>query len=102
MRLLAGVGFVVVATGVAYAAPVNFQLPPETATLAPGPNHDLAAGTCTACHSADYITTQPRDMVDPRVFWTGEVSKMQHVYGAPIDDQDAKEIVNYLVATYGK
>jgi hypothetical protein len=84
------------------AAPVAYQLPAETATLAPGPDHDLAQGICTACHSPDYITTQPRPLPDPHAFWTAEVAKMRGPYGAPIDDADAKKIMEYLAAMYGK
>lgn len=83
------------------AAPLKYELPPETARLAPGPNSDAAA-ICTACHSADYITTQPRGLPDPTKFWTAEVTKMRKVFGAPIDDADIAKIVDYLVAAYGK
>jgi cytochrome c551/c552 len=33
--------------------------------------------------------------------WTGEMTKMQHLYGAPIDDQQVKLLGVYLAATYG-
>ncbi|MNF98538.1 Cytochrome c-551 precursor [compost metagenome] len=33
--------------------------------------------------------------------WTAEAGKMQHVYGAPISDQDVTIIGAYLAATYG-
>ena len=33
--------------------------------------------------------------------WTAEAGKMQHVYGAPISDQDVSVIGAYLAATYG-
>lgn len=88
--------------GSGLAAPAAYKLPPETAALAPGPDRDLAQGVCTTCHSADYITTQPRPLADPHAFWTAEVAKMRGPYGAPIDDADAKKIVEYLAATYGK
>ena len=38
----------------ALAAPMVYQLPPETAELKPGPGVETAI-VCTACHSADYI-----------------------------------------------
>lgn len=88
--------------GAAAAAPIAYELPAETATLAPGPDHDLVQGICTACHSADYITTQPRPLADPRAFWTAEVAKMRGPYAAPVSDEDAKKVVEYLAATYGK
>jgi len=81
----------------AIAEPITYQLPPETAALKPGPGVDTAA-LCTACHSADYITTQPRGK--GKAFWQAEVRKMIKVYGAPIDDKDAATIASYLAATY--
>ena len=88
--------------GSAQAAPVNYQLPEPTATLAPGPGQELAEGMCGACHSVDYITTQPRNVANARAFWAAEVTKMQKAYGAPLDDENAQKIVDYLVAAYGK
>jgi sulfite dehydrogenase (cytochrome) subunit B len=87
--------------GIGGTALAAYQLPPETATLAPGLNRDVAEEHCIVCHSVDYITTQPRNLADPRKFWSAEVNKMRQVYGAPIPDEDAAKIVEYLVATYG-
>ena len=36
---------------------------------------------CGACHSADYVTTQPRLLPNERAFWQGEVTKMKAAYG---------------------
>jgi len=55
---------------------------------------------CTACHSADYIATQPRGPQFKEEFWRAEVNKMIKVYGAPIADADIAKIVEYLAATY--
>jgi len=82
------------------AAPVNYKLPEETAALKPGPNLEVAQNNCTACHSADYINTQPRGPKFKKDFWQAEVTKMIKVYGAPIDDADIGKIVEYLAATY--
>ena len=81
------------------AAPVNYQLPDEVAAFKPGPNLDVVQGNCSACHSADYIKTQP-PMTDRKGFWQAEVTKMIKVYGAPIADADVGKIVDYLAATY--
>ena len=86
----------------AMAAPRSYALPEETAVLAPGPGMDTAQGNCGACHSADYIATQPRGLPNPKAFWTAEVVKMQKVYGAPIQDGDVAPIVDYLVQAYGR
>ena len=42
------------------AKPVNHQLPDETAAFKPGQNLEAVQNNCTACHSADYFTTQPQ------------------------------------------
>jgi mono/diheme cytochrome c family protein len=84
----------------ANAAPVNYKLPDETATFKPGPNLDVVQNNCTACHSADYISTQPRGPKFGKDFWQAEVTKMIKVYGAQINEFDVGKIVEYLAATY--
>jgi sulfite dehydrogenase (cytochrome) subunit B len=88
------------ALATAHAAPVSYKLPGEIATFKPGPNLEVVQNNCTACHSADYINTQPRGEKFKKDFWQAEVTKMIKVYGAPIDDADAGKIVDYLTATY--
>ena len=83
----------------ANAAPVEYKLPEETAALKPGPNLEVAQNNCTACHSNDYIKTQPI-MKSKKDFWQAEVVKMIKVYGAPIDDADIPKIVEYLTSAY--
>jgi predicted secreted protein len=78
------------------AAP--YSPPAETAALKPGPNVEVAERYCRACHSADYITTQP-----PKVaagFWQASVTKMVTVFGARVPPEDQAKIVAYLNATY--
>lgn len=87
---------------VAFAAPPKpIQLPGETVKLKPSnlPGFAIAQQKCAICHSADYITYQPPGMTVKQ--WTGEMTKMQHLYGAPIDDQEIKLLGVYLAATYG-
>ncbi|MEH2563059.1 SorB family sulfite dehydrogenase c-type cytochrome subunit [Bradyrhizobium sp. AZCC 2289] len=95
LAAVAGLG-VVAAT----AAPVNYTLPEETAAFKPGPNLEVVQNNCTACHSADYIKTQPQGEKFKKDFWAAEVTKMIKVYGAPIDEADVGKIVEYLAATY--
>ena len=83
------------------AVAASYTLPDETASLAPGPNLDLVQQNCAACHSADYVSTQPRALKDPQAFWRAEVAKMQKVYGAPIAEADIPAIVDYLAQSYG-
>jgi mono/diheme cytochrome c family protein len=84
----------------AYAAPVGYKVPEETAAFKPGTGLEVVQGNCTACHSADYIKTQPRGEKFKKDFWAAEVTKMIKVYGAPIDDADVGKIVDYLAANY--
>lgn len=102
IRATAAFALALAGAWVARAAPRSYALPEETATLADGPHLDVVRGNCAACHSAEYITTQPRGLANPRAFWTAEVTKMQKVYGAPVADADVPVIVDYLVQAYGK
>jgi sulfite dehydrogenase (cytochrome) subunit B len=98
--LLAASAIACLGLGSVAAAPVNYKLPEEPAALKPGPNLEVVKNNCTACHSVDYIQTQPRGPKFKKDFWQAEVTKMIKVYGAPIDDADIPKIVDYLAATY--
>jgi hypothetical protein len=80
-------------------APDKFELPPETAKLKPGPAAELANVQCLLCHSADYISTQPRLS---RAAWNAAVLKMKDKYGAPINTNTIPQLVDYLTKTYGQ
>ena len=82
------------------AKPIAYQLPEETAALKPAAGVEIVQNNCTACHSSDYIATQPRAQTSKRDFWQAEVTKMIKVYGAPIDEGDVGKIVDYLAANY--
>jgi mono/diheme cytochrome c family protein len=71
----------------------------HTPDLPPGPYQDVFATQCVICHSPRYVINQP---AFPRKTWTAEVYKMVKSYGAPIDPQQEREIVDYLVAWHGK
>jgi hypothetical protein len=100
MLLLAFVAAPLSSLATLRAAPVSYQLPEETAAFRPGPNLEAAQNNCTGCHSADYISTQPRNEESKRDFWQAEVTKMIKLYGAPIDQADVPKIVDYLSSTY--
>lgn len=104
MKTLFCVAASIIAIGItpmiSIAKPVSYQLPEETAAFGPGPNQDAVLGNCAACHSADYIKTQPQGPAFKKDFWQAEVTKMIKVYGAPIDEADVSKIVDYLVATH--
>jgi sulfite dehydrogenase (cytochrome) subunit B len=60
---------------------------------------DVVEANCAACHSLDYI--QMNSPFLNAAGWDAEVTKMIKVFGAPIDDADAKAIADYLKANYG-
>ena len=76
---------------------VEIELPTETAVYRPSklPGYQLVQKNCLACHSAQYVTTQPPDST--RKYWLETVHKMQKVFGAPIDDKEIPAMVDYLV-----
>jgi sulfite dehydrogenase (cytochrome) subunit B len=89
-------GFVV--TGTTLAEPLSYKLPDDVAAFRPGPGVEVAQSNCLSCHSADYINFQPPKK--GQAFWEAEVKKMIKVYQAPIDEKDAKTIVDYLGEVY--
>ena len=93
--IVAGLGL-----AAASAAPVAYKLPDETAAFMAGANLEAVQNNCSACHSADYVKTQPRGEKFRKDFWTAEVTKMIKVYGAPIEEKDVGAIVDYLTANY--
>ncbi len=76
----------------------SVQLPNITTELKPGEGKATADIYCIMCHSLDYITMQP---AFPRAQWTATVNKMIKTFGAPIKDEEAKIIINYLAMQYG-
>lgn len=91
----------VVLTTSVIAAPLQIELPAETAQLRIStlPGYTIATQKCATCHSADYVSYQPPLM--SQVQWTNEVAKMQHAYGAPLTDDEVKKIGAYLAVAYG-
>lgn len=71
----------------------------QTVSLPPGPGQDVVEAACATCHSLSYIPMNSR-FLTPEV-WKAEVTKMRAVFGAPIDDDAAKIITDYLVARFG-
>ncbi len=92
-----GLGLAMVA---AHARPLAITLPADTSALKPGANVELVQADCAACHSLDYILTQPQGEKFKKDFWQAEVTKMINVYGAPIPAGDVPRIVDYLAENY--
>ena len=99
-RLLAGLALAAALAGTANAKPLTYTLPDETAELRPSPQpgFEAAQENCMVCHSVDYINTQPSGK--GAAFWQAEVQKMIHAYHAPVSEEDAKAIADYLATTY--
>jgi len=96
------VALIAAAAALAIAFPVDgvkIELPADTARLKPGEGVDAAASRCGACHSFDYVATQPPGK--PLAFWKAEVEKMRKVYGAQIPDEQVEPIARYLTHAYG-
>jgi sulfite dehydrogenase (cytochrome) subunit B len=85
----------------ALAKPISYVLPDDEkieGALKPGAGMDLVQNNCAACHSLDYITTQPPHK--GVAFWKTTVSKMIKAYGAPIEPTEADAIVTYISNSY--
>lgn len=83
-----------------FAAAISAASAQEQAiTLKPGSGLDKVQTNCGTCHSLDYIPMNSPFL--NAAGWNVEVTKMIKAMGAPIDDADAKSIVDYLAKNYG-
>jgi cytochrome c5 len=57
----------------------------------------LFEAKCSVCHSLSRPLGKTMDLAG----WTKTVTRMQKVNGCPITDQEAKTIIDYLVAVRG-
>jgi cytochrome c5 len=96
--LLIGAALLVTAAAAAAGDTVTITLPPDLGALPPGSGMTVTQRSCQMCHSLDYITIQPPG---GEAQWRGVVTKMIKVYGAPIPDEDASAIVQYLSGHFG-
>lgn len=84
----------------AFAQPSGIELPiGETPPELADPASEVVVNNCSACHSLDYITTQPRGKGEQ--FWRDSVAKMVTVYGAPISPEDADAVAASLARKFG-
>jgi len=70
----------------------------EVTALRDGEGRDLTVGRCIICHSVEYIPANAPAM--DRAAWQKTIQKMKDRFGAPITDQEAKQILDYLAANY--
>ena len=66
--------------------------------LRDGNARDLTTARCAICHSVDYI--QGNAPVLDRAGWQKEIQKMRDRFGAPITDEEAQQILDYLAGSY--
>jgi hypothetical protein len=65
----------------------------DSGRMFPGPGSDAINNNCLACHSAGMVLSQP---VLSKSAWQAEVTKMINTYKAPVPEEDAAAIVDYL------
>jgi hypothetical protein len=70
----------------------------ETIKLHDAPDRDLVVARCSICHSVDYVPMNAP--VFDRAGWQKSVRKMIDAFDAPISEDDAKRIVEYLGSNY--
>jgi mono/diheme cytochrome c family protein len=73
------------------------QYPLWEPELADGEGKGILVADCSLCHTPRFVTMQPPL---PAAIWAAEVEKMRKVMGAPVSDDDAKKIIQYLSTHY--
>jgi hypothetical protein len=76
----------------------SITLPKVPSEIQPGPNVEIYSRDCLVCHTARYVSIQPRF---PKTVWQSEVKKMIDAYGTVIPEADQSLIVEYLVTVKG-
>jgi sulfite dehydrogenase (cytochrome) subunit B len=66
--------------------------------LKDAPGRDLTVGRCIVCHSVEYIPANAA--AEDRSGWQKTIQKMRERFGAPITDDEARQILDYLDANY--
>jgi sulfite dehydrogenase (cytochrome) subunit B len=84
------------ATGAAAAVRATF--PQEFTQLKEGGGRDVTISRCIVCHSLEYIPSNAPAM--NRAGWEKSIQKMRDRFGAPITDEEARQILDYLAANY--
>jgi hypothetical protein len=70
--------------------------PAPAAELPPGPNRDLVAHTCTACHDIDMVVASN----ETRETWNILLDSMTS-YGLRVSPEERAKILEYLVTALG-
>lgn len=88
----------VLAMFLAAASAAHASPPQEFTQLADGAGRDLTVGRCIVCHSLEYIPSNAPAM--DRAAWQKTIQKMRERFGAPLTDEEAREVLDYLAANY--
>jgi sulfite dehydrogenase (cytochrome) subunit B len=70
----------------------------EVTELRDGLGRDLTSGRCIICHSVEHIPSSAPAM--NRAAWQKTIQKMRDRFGAPITDEEANQILEYLAANH--
>ena len=68
--------------------------------LQDGPGLTVTMARCPVCHSLDYISMNAPVM--DRAAWQKTVQKMRERFGAPMTDEEATQITEYLGQYYAE
>jgi mono/diheme cytochrome c family protein len=66
--------------------------------LKDAPGREVTAAHCAQCHSLEYIPANAPAL--DRAGWQKTVQKMRERFGAPISDEEARAILDYLGTSY--
>lgn len=95
MRGALGAALLLLALGGAWAPALADE---DAIQLRDGSWRDLTAARCAICHSLDYIPANAP--VLDRAGWQKVIQKMRDRFGAPITDEEAQQILDYLAGSY--
>jgi sulfite dehydrogenase (cytochrome) subunit B len=81
------------------AAPIPAGAEEQSIELKNASGKEVVEGNCGSCHSLDYIQMNSPFLDGKK--WEITVGKMIKIYHAPVSEEDAKQIVEYLSKNYG-
>jgi len=68
--------------------------------LKAGAGREVTTSRCIICHSLEYIPANAPAM--DRAAWQKTLQKMRERFGAPIDEEEARTILDYLSTNYAR
>lgn len=83
----------------AFGAVVAAQADETALHLKDAPEAATVTAYCSICHSVDYVLMNAPFM--KKAGWDAEVHKMMKAFGAPVPEDEAARIIDYLARNYG-